>query len=99
MSDQGSEDVSVLDGIRVVELGGGVAAGFCAHLLAGYGADVVQIGDPRLTPDEDRYLSRGKRRIDSGDEQAIRDLLAGADVVVDGRSRSAPLVGPSAEDI
>lgn len=91
-------DAPALDGIRVVELGGGVAAGFCAHLLAGYGAEVVQIGDPRLTPDEDRYLSRGKRRL-VADDVAIDALLARADVVIDGRLRSAPLVGPSAAEI
>ena len=34
-----------LTGVRVLELGGGVAAGFCSHLLAGYGADVVQLGE------------------------------------------------------
>jgi len=69
---------------------------------AGYGADVVQVGDPGLTADEDLYLSRGKRRIELDVDQAAEafaDLLAGADVVVDGRPRSAPLVGPTAEEI
>lgn len=33
----------ILDGIRVLEMGGGVAAPFCAKLLADYGADVVKI--------------------------------------------------------
>jgi crotonobetainyl-CoA:carnitine CoA-transferase CaiB-like acyl-CoA transferase len=86
-----------LAGIRVVELGGGAAAGLCTHFLAGYGADVVQIGDPGLTVDEDTYLSRGKRRVEA-DDLALDQLLGVADVVVDGRSRSAPIT-PSAEEI
>ena len=99
MIEHGVGDPSALEGIRVVELGGGVPAGFCTHLLAGYGADVVQIGDPRLTPDEDRYLSRGKRRVDEDNDATIRSLLGGADVVIDGRPRSASLVGPTAGQI
>jgi len=40
-----------LDGIRVVELGGGVSAPFCARLFADYGAEVIKVeardgGDP-----------------------------------------------------
>ncbi len=88
-----------LDGIRVVELGGGIPAGFCTHLLAGFGADVVQVGDPALTADEDRYLSRGKRRV-LADGDALAALLDVADVVVDGRSRAAgAVVVPSAHEI
>jgi crotonobetainyl-CoA:carnitine CoA-transferase CaiB-like acyl-CoA transferase len=77
---------SPLEGIRVVELGGGIPAGFCSHLLAGYGADVVQVGDPGLTEDEDRYLSRGKRRVPPPGPEELRALLAAAHVVVDGRT-------------
>src|SRR5215207_5345154 len=88
-----------LHGIRVVELGGGVPAGFCTHLLAGYGADVVQVGNPGLTPDEDRYLSRGKRRIDDPGP-GLGPVLSCADVVVDGRSRAAgAVVTPSAHEL
>jgi crotonobetainyl-CoA:carnitine CoA-transferase CaiB-like acyl-CoA transferase len=79
-------DISPLDGIRVVELGGGIAAGLCTHLLAGYGAEVVQVGEPGLTEDEDRYLSRGKRRIADVDTDTLKQLLPGAAVAVDGRS-------------
>jgi len=35
-----------LEGIRVVELGGGVSAPYCAKLFADYGADVVKIEAP-----------------------------------------------------
>ena len=34
-----------LEGIRVVEVAGGVPAAFCGHLLGGYGADVVRARD------------------------------------------------------
>jgi len=86
-----------LAGIRVIELGGGLAAGLCTHLLAGYGADVVQVGEPGLTADEDTYLSRGKRRVDAAGAE-LDSLLAAAEVVIDARARSAP-VDPTAEAI
>ncbi len=35
-----------LDGIRVIELGEGVSAAYCARLFADFGADVVKIEDP-----------------------------------------------------
>ena len=35
-----------LEGIRVVELGGGVSAAYCAKLFADYGAEVVKIEAP-----------------------------------------------------
>ncbi len=85
-----------LDGIRVVELGGGLAAGYCTHLLAGYGADVVQVGDPGLTADEDTYLSRGKRRVEAAGD-ALDRLLQAADVVIDGRARTGPVTPTAAE--
>src|SRR5204862_5801700 len=45
-----------LAGVRVLEVGGGIAGAFCGKLLAGFGAEVVKIeptaGDPcrRLGP-------------------------------------------------
>lgn len=89
-------DDEPLTGIKVVELGGGLAAGFCTHLLAGYGADVVQVGEPGLTADEDTYVSRGKRRVDAGAD--LDALLVAADVVVDGRAPSEQ-PSPSAREI
>ncbi len=96
-----SEDAAPLEGIRVVELGGGLAglaAGFCTHLLAGYGADVVQVGDPGLTADEDTYVSQGKRRIAAPSDDDLDRLLAAAEVVVDGRAPSRP-TEPTAREI
>ena len=37
----------MLDGVRVLELGEGVSAPFCARLLADYGADVIKLEPPR----------------------------------------------------
>jgi crotonobetainyl-CoA:carnitine CoA-transferase CaiB-like acyl-CoA transferase len=86
-----------LAGIRVIELGGGLPAAFCTHLLAGYGADVVQTGDPGLTEDEELYLSRGKRRV-TVDGDGLDRLLAAAAVVVDSRPRTG-VVTPTAHEI
>jgi crotonobetainyl-CoA:carnitine CoA-transferase CaiB-like acyl-CoA transferase len=36
----------MLDGVRVLELGGHISAPFCAKLLADYGADVVKVEPP-----------------------------------------------------
>jgi crotonobetainyl-CoA:carnitine CoA-transferase CaiB-like acyl-CoA transferase len=35
-----------LEGIRVLELGEGVSAPFCAKLFADYGADVIKVEPP-----------------------------------------------------
>ncbi|MEX1008643.1 MAG: CoA transferase [Acidimicrobiia bacterium] len=39
--------MGALDGVRVVDLGEGVASAFCARLFADYGADVVKVEPPR----------------------------------------------------
>ena len=81
-----------LSGVRVLEVGGGIAAAFAARLLAGYGADVVRAeGLPGgahpvvpLTDDEAVYLLAGRRRVDLGDDPApLRALALAADIVVE----------------
>jgi crotonobetainyl-CoA:carnitine CoA-transferase CaiB-like acyl-CoA transferase len=75
-----------LEGVRVVELAGGIAAGFAARELAGYGADVVRVegyaASPPLSADEETYLVAGKRRVDAGgvDERA---LVLAADILIE----------------
>lgn len=76
-----------LDGMRVLEIGGGVAAAFATRWLAGFGADVVRSEGPEdaLTLDEEAALLPGKRRVELPDD-ALRRLAGAADLVVeDGR--------------
>lgn len=78
-----------LAGLKVVEVAGGLPAAYCTHLLAGYGADVVRAegaDEPapvwQLEDDEATYLLPGKRRIEVGSAQALRELALAADIVV-----------------
>ena len=43
---EGAGRVGALEGVRVVELGQGVSAPFCAKLLADYGAEVIKVELP-----------------------------------------------------
>jgi len=87
-----SDPEAPLAGLRVVELGGRVAAAYCGKLLVDAGADVVKVDQPGGDPlrgrsasgaslDGDgplfRYLSAGKAHGGDPDE-----LVAAADVVV-----------------
>jgi crotonobetainyl-CoA:carnitine CoA-transferase CaiB-like acyl-CoA transferase len=45
-SGEGAGRVDALEGVRVVELGQGVSAPFCAKLLADYGAEVIKVEWP-----------------------------------------------------
>ena len=77
---------AVLNGVRVLEVGGGISVAFTAKWLAGYGADVVRI-DPEaesLTADEQVYLLAGKRRVSS--DANLEQLALAADVVIEGSS-------------
>lgn len=75
-----------LEGVRVLEIPGGVASGFATKLLAGYGADVVcaeGLSDlPPLTDDEAQYLTAGKRRVDAPAVD-LYALASVADIVVE----------------
>ena len=71
----------VLEGVRVLEVGGGVAGAFAGRLLRGYGADVRRVDVNRSispTDDEVRYLHAGKLLSSA----QWRDDLAAADIVI-----------------
>ncbi|MBI2766122.1 MAG: CoA transferase [Chloroflexi bacterium] len=77
----------VLDGVRVLELGGGIPAAFATRWMAGFGADVVRCEGPdgALTPEEEVYLLAGKRRVEASGAQLL-ELALRADILVeDGR--------------
>jgi crotonobetainyl-CoA:carnitine CoA-transferase CaiB-like acyl-CoA transferase len=73
--------------MRVLEIGGGVAAAFATRWLAGFGADVVRSEGPdgALEPDEEVALLPGKRRVTASDAELRRLALAADAVVEDGR--------------
>jgi len=73
-----------LDGVRVLEIGGGIAAGYATRWMAGFGADVVRVEGPpgALTADEEVYLAAGKRRVDVHGHE-LRELALAADVIVE----------------
>lgn len=75
-----------LAGVRVLEIGGGISAGYCAHLLGGYGADVARVeGTPTVALREEElvYLVAGKRRIVPRDDAELRRLALAADILVE----------------
>lgn len=78
-----------LQGVRVLNLGGGWAGRVASMLLADQGADVLEIRNPEKTSTlEDAFLSRGKSvlnlnlRTGAGQARA-QDLARGADIVID----------------
>ncbi len=77
-------DEAVLEGVRVLEVGGGFAAAFAARWLSGFGADVVRADPPEesLSADEQVYLLAGKRRV-SADQVQLRELALAADIVIE----------------
>jgi crotonobetainyl-CoA:carnitine CoA-transferase CaiB-like acyl-CoA transferase len=81
-----SDEALPLDGVRVLELGGGIPAAFSARELAGFGADVVRVEGlaqgPPLTRDEEIYLIAGKRRVDATAVD-LHTLALAADIVVE----------------
>jgi formyl-CoA transferase len=97
-----AENLSPLEGLRVIEMGALIAGPFCGQILGDFGAEVVKLEDPR-TGDPMRQwgrtlpkglspwwpvIGRNKKSVTvdlrTPDGQAIaRDLIAGADVVVE----------------
>lgn len=82
----------VLSDIRVLEIGGGFAAGWCGKAFADLGADVVKVeppdGDPlRSDAGLFAHLNTNKRsvvvEVAPGAGDAVRALLDGVDLVVE----------------
>jgi crotonobetainyl-CoA:carnitine CoA-transferase CaiB-like acyl-CoA transferase len=75
-----------LDGVRVLEIPGGIASGFATRQMSGFGAEVVRLEGlsdmPPLTDAEDLYLSAGKQRIDAEGVE-LSALAMSFDVVVE----------------
>jgi crotonobetainyl-CoA:carnitine CoA-transferase CaiB-like acyl-CoA transferase len=77
----------------VLEVAGGIPAAFCARMLRGFGAETIRVEgrsggpgstpDRRLTTDEEVFLLGGGRRLGPADTTALRDLMSGADVVIE----------------
>jgi crotonobetainyl-CoA:carnitine CoA-transferase CaiB-like acyl-CoA transferase len=86
-----------LDGVRVVEIAGGIPAAFAARQLGGFGADVVRVEGhpvaPGLTEDEEVYLVAGKRRVEASGEDLVRLLLAADIIVEDGTPGALAALG------
>lgn len=78
-----------LEGVRVVEVAGGIPAAFAARQLGGFGADVVRVEghpvEPGLSGDEEIYLLAHKRRVEASGGDLLKLLMAADIVVEDGR--------------
>jgi crotonobetainyl-CoA:carnitine CoA-transferase CaiB-like acyl-CoA transferase len=97
----GSSVSGALAGVRVVEIGAGIASPLAAAVLGDFGAEVVKIerpgGDPARMRPEFAILNRNKSALcvaedDPGATGLLNDLVAGADVLVAG-GRDDPLGG------
>jgi crotonobetainyl-CoA:carnitine CoA-transferase CaiB-like acyl-CoA transferase len=83
--------------LKVVELAGSIGGAYCAKLFADNGAQVVTVGESRLTRSQSAYLDQGKLK-PSSSHSSVMDR---ADVIVQSDPRSSfrePLVhaGPKA---
>jgi crotonobetainyl-CoA:carnitine CoA-transferase CaiB-like acyl-CoA transferase len=72
--------MSLLSGLGVVQIGGGLAAAVCGRLLADLGADVTCVGPDRSTPLA-ANLNDGKP-VAAQDAPACRNAIATADLIV-----------------
>jgi crotonobetainyl-CoA:carnitine CoA-transferase CaiB-like acyl-CoA transferase len=93
---------TALDGVRVVDLTGGLAGPVAGMLLADLGADVIKIYPPGGGPSADapgRHMwDRGKRSAvadpaNPADLAVLGDLIGRADIVLMGADASGGLVG------
>ena len=77
--------MSLLAGLRVVQLGCELAPAVCGRLLADVGADVACVG-PDVSTDLTAYLNHRKRIVFN--DAAARDVIAAAELIVaEGRPR------------
>jgi crotonobetainyl-CoA:carnitine CoA-transferase CaiB-like acyl-CoA transferase len=81
--------VAPLEGVRVLNLGGGWAGRVAAMLLADQGADVIEVQRPdRESRIEDAQLGRGKQivRLDlkkAEEQERVLSLARGSDIIFD----------------
>ena len=81
----------VLEGIRVIDFGQYIAGPMAAMLLGDHGADVIRVdppGGPRWNTPANATWNRNKRSIvldlkQDADRETARQLIAGADVVIE----------------
>ena len=81
----------VLEGIRVIDFGQYIAGPMAAMLLGDHGADVIRVdppGGPRWNAPANATWNRNKRSIvldlkQDADRETARQLIAGADVVIE----------------
>lgn len=85
-----------LDGLRVLDLTRVIAGPVATRTLASHGADVLRVDGPRQPDDRGGLLDTGagKRHVvldlaAAGDRRTVEELLAAADVVVQGYRRGA----------
>jgi len=72
--------MSLLPGLRVVQMGEGLAAAVCARLFADVGADVSCV-DPDISTAFTAYLNHGKSLL-ANDTAARHSAIAAADLIV-----------------
>jgi crotonobetainyl-CoA:carnitine CoA-transferase CaiB-like acyl-CoA transferase len=72
--------MSVLAGLGIVQIGGGLAAAVCGRLFADVGAGVGVI-DPDASTPLARHLDHGKARL-CGEDRAAQDAIAAADLII-----------------
>lgn len=95
------DGAQVFEGVRVLDLGSGIAAPYAAMFLADQGADVVKVesavGDPYRSDPGFHTINRNKRSVVSPD--AVERLAPKADVIIvdqPGRAGELRLLAPTA---